>query len=118
MLAAALYAAAVLPIQLSHYFAVDSFTTVFIVAMLVVLVALVHLVNLPESDHIIMRHEQPPAKSDLTVTVQLPAGSEVLDCVEMMASPSEGSSLMTAFAFLNRRSSEMMTLHSRRRRGK
>ena len=32
LLAAALGAAAVLPIQLSHYFAVDSFSTVFVVA--------------------------------------------------------------------------------------
>jgi YYY domain-containing protein len=36
LLAAALYAAAVVPIQLSHYFAVDSFTTVFIVAAMYV----------------------------------------------------------------------------------
>ncbi len=34
ILAAALYAAAVLPIQLSHYFAVDSFSTVFVIACL------------------------------------------------------------------------------------
>jgi len=48
---------------------------------------LVHLINLPADDHIIMRHEQPAPKPGLTVIVQLPAGSEVLGCHALMPDP-------------------------------
>ncbi len=41
---------------------------------------LAHLINLPESDHIIQRHELPPARTDLTVAVSLAPGAEVTAC--------------------------------------
>ena len=41
---------------------------------------LVHLVNLPESDHIIQRHEEPPTKPGLRVAVSLAPGTEVSRC--------------------------------------
>ena len=48
---------------------------------------LVHLVNLPASDHIIQRHEVPPVREGLTVTVSLPAGMEVAACHALVPDP-------------------------------
>lgn len=41
---------------------------------------LVHLVNLPESDHIIRRHAEPPTRTGLSVAVSLAPGAEVNRC--------------------------------------
>ncbi len=47
----------------------------------------VHLVSLPESDHIIQRHAEPPVKGDLTVAFTVPAGMEVTGCRAAMPDP-------------------------------
>lgn len=51
LLAAALSAAAVLPIQLSHYFTVDSFSTVFVIAGFYFATRLVPLASSPSESH-------------------------------------------------------------------
>jgi len=48
---------------------------------------LVHLVNLPESDHIIQRHAIPPVRENLTVTIDLPEGARVESCHVLVPDP-------------------------------
>jgi len=48
---------------------------------------LVHLINLPASDYIIQRHEVPPARERLSVTVGVPAGADVTGCWALLPDP-------------------------------
>jgi len=49
---------------------------------------LVHLLNLPDSDYIIQRHEPPPVRRDLAVTVAVPDGETVSGCALLLPDPS------------------------------
>jgi hypothetical protein len=51
---------------------------------------LVHLVSLPQGDHIIQRHEEPPVRTGLTVTVSLPPGARVTRCRLVTPDPEPG----------------------------
>jgi len=48
---------------------------------------LIHLVNLPQSDYIIQRHELPSVKRDLTVTIAVPDGQHVTACHLLVPDP-------------------------------
>ncbi len=48
---------------------------------------LVHLLNLPENDYIMMHHEIPIARENLTVTLALDTGSQVKRCVMLVPDP-------------------------------